>query len=289
MQHKIIITATSFDFGGNGNFDNLFMGIEQSSQLIQKIHSDFNSFGLTSDFYDCIGLINANYSSDESGIILKSVWDGNGIGKLGTLALAHADIVALVEQQSNLPDEYYTLFVKNPNIQMTALKAAFIENETDVLNHACYVLKEYPTAPDDYGHNLTLTFNNLIFHPSFNKLPKIKDGYKSFVGEMVNFLALANGFEQSESNVMEDIKKLNSPMLYTVCEEGGGKKKGKITRTYKVNNEELTINSEYHYKLEFKDGQNKKGHYYNDNRIYFGFIKAVNPMKIAIAHIGDHL
>lgn len=277
--------------------------LEQLSHLrglMARMNSEFINF-YKSNEYDC-KLATMFYStSPDMAWMMGQFYD---IGKIDILPMNCDDLMKIIDSESPVYNSRM-LYMYNSigNTTSTKTRESTILNEEELVRICRYILDKYPRNSVEYGEHIKDIFKNLIFlennaHPkfkTFNNMDKIEGGFELFHKSITDFLFFCNNYQVIPGDSIQNLKNMNAALIYIVCEEGGGKsarKAGELNRDFVIDNVMYTnVNCEFHYKLLYEDGMNRRGKRYSGNRIYFGFINKIKGSipRIAIAHIGNHL
>ncbi|EGO3804251.1 hypothetical protein ABGR78_004682 [Escherichia coli] len=278
----------------------LIQQISELKKLMNRMNSEFTKFCKSNEFDSKLALSLCSTSSDIGGL-MSQFYD---MGKVEVLSLGCNDLLNVI---NSIPPLYNTrmlyMYNSKDNLILTTMRDSTIINEEELVMHCRKILDAYPRDNVEYGKNIQDIFKNIIFmnnedheeFKTFNSMDRIDGGFENFHKSITEFLFFCNNYEVIPGDSAQNLKNMDSALIYTVCEEGGGKSgrnAGELNRDFVIDKVKYTdINCEFHYKLLYKDGQNRKGKRYSGNRIYFGFFNKIEgqPPRIAISHIGKHL
>ncbi|ANQ17580.1 hypothetical protein [Vibrio natriegens] len=294
MKADIFFTLDSFNF--NGPVEELFNELTKASVLIAKMNSDkFIRFSKSFDFYNSIvPMLYGPQSIPEAGAISSLVFDGQ-FNLAANREFDSSEVIALVNKALPVEEQrWLSIFGDLPTSVTINYPMRNVKDEQDIIEFSKDVLRNNNLNSKQYSEAFEGIYRNLIFHPEYNDLDNITGGCDNFLEGIFEMFDQMNIHEPQDGDPKPDIDYLNTKIKFTTCEEGGAKKhrkdEDKLDFNFTINGVQKSYNCEYHCKLEYFDNQYKKGHYYNDNRMYFGFYKPDSDKnKFLIAHLGDHL
>lgn len=299
MKASVCFVRESFDL----TEDNVICSLKAASSLIEKMNKGFVTFCKSSDFDEnaAIELFKQDATLD-AGVIMSCLYDQ----QMSQVSLITLDDESVVIKANTIMPVYkqtwMSIYSSNSEMLLTVNPIRTIFSEKCLVDYCSEILVKNTRTSLEYAESFVDIYNNLIFldnshhaiYTTFNSIRKIKGGYKDFIKGITDCLGYMNAYEIIPKDSQKNIDNLNAELYFPVTPEGAGKNERAIKalkRDFFINGVEyLSVNCEYHYKLERIDGARGNGTYYF-NRIYFGFFNRIDPdnPKIAIAHIGEHL
>lgn len=294
MKADIFFTLDSFNF--NGPVDELINELTTASALVAKMRSDkFIQFSKSSDFYNSVTpMLYGPQAIPEAGTLASLIFDGK-LNLAVNRNIDSSEVIDLVNKVLPVEEQrWISIFGHLPTTVTINYPKHNVKDEQDIIEFSKYVLRNNTLNSKQYSEAFEGIYRNLIFHPEYNDLDNITGGCDNFLEGIFEMFDQMNIHEPQDGDTKPDIDYLNTKIKFTTCEEGGAKKhrkdEDKLDFDFTINGVKKSYNCEYHCKLEYFDNQYKRGHYHNDNRMYFGFYKPdVGKNKFLIAHLGDHL
>ncbi|MDC5842152.1 hypothetical protein OPW33_22760 [Vibrio europaeus] len=294
MKSKLCFIPDSFSFDSGDAV--LIEELDVAASLVDGMNSDFISFARSSDFDEFVG--NELYCSDkfvEIGPLYSAIYDGD-MNKAVAIGESSEEVLQCVNTALPTTENYWlSVYSSSPDKILVNFNERNITDEESLLFYSKHILLNNQYTAEEYGNAFKSFYKNLIFHQNYNDISSIESGCRDFINGILEMFDVMDAYSPVDGGAKTDIDYLNKNITFLTCEEGGGKKnrttdEKNLKFNFLIDGKERKINCEFHCKLEYVDGQYKKGKYHKANRMYFGFWKPEDSKnQITIAHLGGHL